>query len=428
MASWDFGVGSLVSRAAAEPVPVAPATEDAELPLANLGSDYPDEEGSLAWRADGAYAIDFDLNLLALSSARSDAPTGWADLLNLLAGTPGLPANPPDWGTYGARNPALRLFRPVVQLLDVMPGEAVKLSCSIQWPAAAVGATGIRVRVVDSWSGKGWDGAAWADGGVLESQLVADAWKDVVDQIDADPARTERSTYSVILEPIAATFDATTYCYASAAGAAGSPAFFAEVDAVAIIGHNLPADADVTLVPQPAGTTLTLVPAQPSMYVVGAAAQLVQVWRLVIQMPTGNQPRPILGEVWIGVARTWLVGSPVPTFSGRESTPGQISVEAGKRREVVADEARPVQELSLAFRAPDGVSFRQIRDEIMRLTRFGAEPIVLFPQAEFDGAGRVYHGRVADELSWSIITPTATGDARSFGMPFTESPFAGPRA
>jgi hypothetical protein len=263
---------------------------------------------------------------------------------------------------------------------------------------------------------------------VLESQLVADAWKDVVDQIDADPARTERSTYSVILEPIAATFDATTYCYASAAGAAGSPAFFAEVDAVAIIGHNLPADADVTLVPQPAGTTLTLVPAQPSMYVVGAAAQLVQVWRLVIQMPTGNQPRPILGEVWIGVARTWLVGSPVPTFSGRESTPGQISVEAGKRREVVADEARPVQELSLAFRAPDGVSFRQIRDEIMRLTRFGAEPIVLFPQAEFDGAGRVYHGRVADELSWSIITPTATGDARSFGMPFTESPFAGPRA
>ena len=207
MADWRFSIGSLVSRAANPPVAVAPAAADTLLPLANLGSGYPDQQGGLQWRADGAYDVDFDLNLLAISSARADAPSGWSDLLLDLAGTPGLPADAPSWGNYGGRNPALRLYRPVVQYIDVMPGEAVKLSASIQWPAAAAGATGVRVRVVDGWSGKGWNGSAWADGGVLDSQTVADTWKDVAEQIDADAARAERSIYQVIIEPIAATFD-----------------------------------------------------------------------------------------------------------------------------------------------------------------------------------------------------------------------------
>jgi hypothetical protein len=92
----------------------------------------------------------------------------------------------------------------------------------------------------------------------------------------------------------------------------------------------------------------------------------------------------------------------------------------------VADDALPVLALDLAFRARDDASFRQMRDEVMRLTRFGADPLLLLPGEQFEGAGRVYHGRVEDRLAWSIITPLAAGSARTFGMPFLESPFASP--
>ncbi len=428
MASWKFGIGNLVSRAASYPVAVAPAVADTLLPLANLGSGYPDEQGGLQWRDDGAYDLDFDLNLLVASSDRADAPTGWLDLLNYLAGTPGLPANPPDWGNYDGRNPALRFYRPVVQEIDVMPGEQVRLEFGIEWPSAAAGATGVQVRVVDLSTGKAWDGVynTWTDDGIVAEQTVGDAWLAVAETIDADPNRTERTIYLVILEPIAAGYGATTYCYASANGAAGSPALFAELDTVAVIGHNLPDDAVVTLVPS-AGTTLTLAPAQPSMFVTGVAAQLVQTWRLSVQMPTGNQPRPVLGEVWIGKARTMLVGSPIPTFGGEESAPGQLTLEGPrKRKEILADDARPVHEFALSFRAATDAAFRQVRDEVMRLTRFGADPLVLMPGDLFEGTGRIYHGRIEDRLAWTIITPTAGGSARTFAVPFTESPFAAP--
>ena len=104
---WRFGIGNLSARAPAAPVAVSPSVEDSILPLVNLADGFPDTEGGLAWRSDGTYDIDFDLNLLANSSSRADAPTGWADLLNFLAGTPGLPANPPDFASYGspARTP-----------------------------------------------------------------------------------------------------------------------------------------------------------------------------------------------------------------------------------------------------------------------------------------------------------------------------------
>lgn len=427
MASWRFSIGNLVSRAVADPVAVSPAAADTLLPLANLGSGYPDEQGGLQWRSDGAYDLDFDLNLLAASSDRSDAPTGWLDLVNLLSGTPGLPANPPDWGNYGARNPALRLYRPVVQEIPVMPGEQVKLEVGIYRPSGAAGATGVQVRVVDTWSGKGWNGSAWADGGILDSQAVADTWKDIAETIDADTSRTERTVYRVIIEPVAASYDATSYVYASANAAAGSPALYAEVDLVALIGHNLPADADVTLEPQPAGTTLTLTPAQPSMYTVGAAAQIVRTWRLSIQMPSGVQPRPVLGEVWIGTARTLTVGSPLPTFAGGEDFSGQLRVEGTRKRQEVKGDGGPAgAELELVFRAPDKASWEQVRDEVLRLTRGGEEALLLMPGDRLAGSGRLYHGRTEARVDWSIITPTPTGSARSFALPFVESPFAAP--
>lgn len=422
MASWRFSIGSIVSRAANPPVAVSPAAADTDLPLSNLGTGYPDQQGALQWRGDGAYDIDFDLNVLASSSERADAPTGWYDLLNHLAGVPGLPADPPDWGAYGGRT-ALRIFRPVAQDVEVMPDETVALGIGLYLPAASA-ATGCRVRVIDLATGAGWEGGStddWAADGVVTDQASDDAWLDVSVEITADAARTERSTYRVIIEPIAATYDATTYVYASA------PALFAEVDLVAIVGHSLPADATVELQPQPSGTAIALTPAQPSMYAVATTPVLAQTWRLSIDMPSASSPRPVLGEVWIGKVRTMLVGSPVPDFGGEESAPGQIAVEGPrKRREIVPDDARPVVSLELTFRARDDGSFRQIRDEVMRLTRYGADPLLLLPGEQFEGAGRVYHGRVQDRLAWSIITPLATGSARSFAMPFLESPFAAP--
>jgi hypothetical protein len=417
MASWRFAVGNLVSRAPAPPAAVSPAAADADLVLANLGSGYPDQQGALQWRSDGTYALDFDLNLLATSSSRADAPTGWADLLNILSGAPGLSAHPPDWGTYAGRT-ALRLYRPEVQDVEVMPGETVMLTVGLYEPAASA-ATGCRVRVTDLWSGLSWDGAAWVAGGVVDLQSVDDTWKDVAEEITPAAGRAERSTYRVTIEPVAGAYDATTYVYAS------GPALFAAVDLCGVIGHNLDAAA-VTLVPQPSGTTLTLTPAQPSMYVVGAATQLIRTWRLTIQMPAGNAPRPILGEVWIGTLRTMLVGSPVPTFGGEESSPGQIRVEGPRKRvEVVPDDARAVTSLDLAFLAPNDATFLQIRDEIVRLTRFGADPVLLVPGDRFEGIGRMYHGRIEDRVSWEV-EPVSTGSAWSFGMPFTESPFAAP--
>src|SRR3990172_6830649 len=73
MAVWRYVVGNLARRAPTLPVAVSPALEDTELPLANLADDYPDTLGGLQWRSDGAYDVDFYLNLRAGSSERADA-------------------------------------------------------------------------------------------------------------------------------------------------------------------------------------------------------------------------------------------------------------------------------------------------------------------------------------------------------------------
>lgn len=421
MASWRFAIGNLVSRAPAAPAAVSPAAEDTLYPLESWGTGYPDQQGGFQWRADGSYEADLDLNLLADESDRADAPTGWWDLLNVLAGTPGLPADAPDRDTYEGRS-AVRLYRPIAQDVDVMPGETVKVAMGLFLPAGST-ATGARVRVVDLSTGQAWEGSStddWTDEGVVAEQGAA-AWLDVAEEIAADAARTERATYRVIVEPVAASYGATTFVYAS------TPALFAAVDLGAIVGHNIPAGALVELAPQPSGTAIALTPAQPSMYAVAVAEQLAQTWRLSIQMPGGVQPRPLLGEVWLGTARTLLAGSPVLPIGLAESAPGQISLEAGrKRKEVVPDEARPVVELELQFKARNDAAYQQIRDEIARLTRFGADPLLLLPGEAFEGAGRVYHGRIEDEVKYSLVSPVDGGSLRTFTLPFVESPFAAP--
>lgn len=429
MAVWQFGVGNLARRAAAAPVAVTPAVADTVLGLANLADDYPDTLGALQWRADGAYALDFDLNLLVTASSRVDAPTGWADLLLALAGTPGLPANPPDWGNYGGRTPALRIYRPSVQYVDVMPGETVELAVGIHWPAAAAGATGVRVRVVDLWSGLGWEGGSandWQIDGVALEQLDADAWLDGTITITADPARPERSTYQVIVEPIAAAYDATTYVYASADGAAGSPALYAAVNLCAIVGSNLPLDATVSLDQQPSGTSITLAPATPSFYGVGASPILAQTWRLSIQMPATWHPAPRLGEVWIGTLRSFGRAPDLP-MERSEGDASQVRVEgAGGRLEVLSDGGRAVSAMRLKWMGPEA-EYLVFREELTKLTRWGQEPMLLIPSAAFEGAGVLYHGRLGRQISYSRITAAEAPEAwRSWVFEFVESPFAAP--
>jgi hypothetical protein len=426
MASWRFAIGNLVSRAAGDLQAVAPAVEDTNLPLANLGSGYPDEQGGLEWRSDGTYDVDLDLNLLAASSERADAPTGWTDLLLYLAGTPGLPANPPDWGTYGGRT-ALRLFRPVFQDVDVMPGEELKITGALYRPSGATGATGIEVRILDLTTGYQYDASApaWDADGQIEGQTTADTWLDFAVTVPADTSHTERRTYRVVVSPQAATYDSTSYVYISTKGGSGSPALFAEVDLVAFIGHNLPATAMVELQPQPSGTAIAIALAQPSCYAVATSAALVQTWRLSIEIPTAlrpSAPRPIIGELWIGSVRTLLGKAPVLPISLNEGDPNQARIETlGGRIEVLGTGVPPRASMLLNFTF-DTASYEQARDQVARLTRNGEEPLLLLTSDSFEGAGRIYHGRLGSTVAYSRISPDEEDALRSFGWAFEESP------
>jgi hypothetical protein len=430
MASWKFSVGNLVSRAARYAVPVSPALEDADgLELSRLGNGYPDSEGALQWRSDGAYEIDFDLNELAEESDAADAPTGWRDLLLVLAGTPGLPANPATWGSFGGRT-ALRFFGPTFQDVWVMPGESRKITGSIYRPSTSAGSAGTEVRVVDLTTGRQWDagGGSFDDDGKTAEQTTVDTWLDFAVTITADTAHTERRLYRVIVRPQAASYGATTFGYISKSGGSGSPAMFAEADAFAILGHHLPRGTTLTFVPQGGGTTITLPLVQPSCYVIApGGTQLVQIWRLTIATPSAlrlSSPRPILGEVWIGKARTLLGGSPVLPISVTEGDPNQVRVEGQRRRiEVLGEDAPLPAELMLQFTFTT-TSYEQARDEVARLVRFGAEPLLLLPSDLFEGAGRLYHGRLGEEVTYQRISPGGSESVRSFAWPFTESPLA----
>ena len=419
-APWEFAVGNLVSLAPRAPAAVSPAAEDAELPLEQLGSGYPDEEGALTWRSDGSYAIDFDLNLLAEDSERADAPTGWLDLLNLLGGTPGLPANPPDWGTYGGRAGSLRLYRPVVQEIPVMPGVTVRLDLGIRWPAAAAGATGVRLRVVDPLTGEGWNGSAWVSGGVVASQTVADTWLDVLEDVEPDPDRAERTVYQVIVEPIATSFGATSYCYAS------TPAAYAEVDLAAIIGHTIPGGATVTLAPAGGGgTPIVLTPLQPSFGTVAGTSQLVRTWRLSITMPAGVQPRPVLGEVWIGKVGTFTAQAPILPVTMEDGDPDQVRSEGARRRqEVVGSGGRLPVAFALTWRVVGSAAYRQLRDSIARLTEHGVEPMLLIPSSALNAGAALFHGRLGNEIGYVRETPADLEELVSCSWEFVESPMA----
>jgi len=99
--SWGISVGNASQRTPRATVAISPAVTDTLLPLSRIANGHPSDEVSFEWRADGVYKADIDHNVLAETSSRADAPTGWRDALLAFANTPGLPANPVVWGTYG---------------------------------------------------------------------------------------------------------------------------------------------------------------------------------------------------------------------------------------------------------------------------------------------------------------------------------------
>jgi hypothetical protein len=302
-----------------------------------------------------------------------------------------------------------------MQDIEVMPGEDFTLGIGLYFPSTASGSTGTRVRVVDLWSGKGWNGSAWVDGGIVLTQSSTDAWSDVAEEIIADVGRTERSTYRIIVEPIAASFDTTTFGYASGNGVDGSPALIGEADVMAVIGHNIPDDAVVAL-----GAT-SMTPAPPSFYAADTSVY-TQTWRLSIDMPSGNQVRPVIGEVWIGKLRTFAERPQLPT-SLLEGDPTQIRVEGARGRvEILSDIGRyPTTILSFRFKIATDVPYIQTRDELTRGTKFGVEPLLFLPDSTFEGSGKLYHGRFGKDVTYTRIH----NGWREFGLPFIESPLAG---
>jgi hypothetical protein len=411
--AWSFSIGNLAQRAAVAPAVVAPAASDALLPLTNLATGYPDQEGSFTWRSDGIYKVDLDCNMLAASSSKADAPTGWRDLLLGLAGTPGLNANPPEQGTFAART-ALKVYAPSYQDVEVMPGEDFKLDIGLYRPSAGT-ATAAQVEVIDTWSGKGWNGSAWANGGILLSQSTADAWSDVSEEITADTNRTVRSTYRVVITPVAASYGATTYVYASFNAASGYPALYAKADFAALIGHNIPADATVSI------GTHSLTTISPISTHQTFTAEYRQTWRVDIAMPSGNQVRPKIGEVWIGRLETFTRGID-PGINLKEGDLQQIRVTAAQgRQEILSDLREPNKGLKMNVRTFTDASFYQYRDTLTRGTRFGADPLLLLPPAGLEGAARLVHGRVGSAVGYKH----QEAGWREFTVSLMESPFSG---
>lgn len=417
MASWGYSVGNVMSRAPAALVPVSPAAEDATMPLSTIGNGYADTRSALAWRADGTYAADKDVSLLDRTSDLAHAPNGCSDLLLELAGTQALSEDPCDVGTYEGRT-AYRLYRPEMWDVDVMPGEGVRLDCGLWLPAASA-ATAVRVRVVDLETGDGWEGGStddWELDGVVASHAAA-SWLDLAVVITPRAELTERTRYRVILEPVAATHGPTTYAYVS------DPALIPGIDLAAIVGHNL--DVGATVTPVGGGDAIAVTALQPSCYGLGAGPVYSRAWRWTLTQSATYSPRPILSELWLGLYREMLAGGPALPFGPEERSHGLTLVGARGRRQVIPDEARPTSEWSLPFRARSTAHADQIRDEIARLTRHGAEPLLVMPSSKVEG-GRVLHGRVGDGVAYQMISPSGADDfVVAFGLDFSESPFPG---
>jgi hypothetical protein len=414
MATWQFSIGNLAQRAAHDPEPVSPAVSDTLLPLTNLSTGYPDEEAAFEWRSDGNYAVTVNLNLLANTSDRTDAPTGWRDLQLDYAGTPGLGSNAPDWNTYASRT-SIRIYKPMFQDVEVMPGENMSVVAGLYLSNTSA-ATACQVRVVNTGTGLSWDGAnsAWESDGVVEVQSNTNAWEDFTESVVWDNTNcTERTVYRVVIEPVANSYGANSFVYVSDSGGSGSPGLYGESDFCALIGHNLPVGSNCTF-----GNFSFTDIYQPSAWCVLNSAETITEANLTFVVGT-NQPRPRIGEFWVGKLTTFVRGVD-PDIELNAGDAAQLRVQgAGGRQEVVSDLRIPLSMLRLKVRCFTDDQYDYWRNRVTRGTRFGADPMVLVPPTALDGDS-IIHGRVGPVLA----TRSKDQSWREFQVDLAESPFS----
>lgn len=409
--AWRLAVGNLVSRAPAVPAVGGGGSMLVEYPMTDIANGHPDDPVRWTWSAGGVYSASFDLNLLAQTSDKTDAPSGWRDLALTLMGTPGIGANPPEWGTFAARATSLKFYGPVFQDVEIMPGETVTFTAGIYRPAAS-DATGVRVVVIDLGTGLHWDAAdsEWnsgADG--VGAQATDDAWLDL--DVDITNAGTERTTYRVVLSPDGGA-GATFYAYAS------DPSLVGEQDFVSLVGHNVPEGATATWSD---GTPITITVTAPTMWKTFTASSS-RTWDLTITVPASIRPftpAPFIGELWAG-RLVDMVACPGYPFDIIEGDIGQVRLEGGLGREDVFTEIeRPLRAFKLRFKTTNASQYEDARDSFLRASRFGAEPIMLAPVDALEGAGTIWHGRVGPETTYARIGTSK----RTFEITMRESPY-----
>lgn len=429
MGNWQVAVGNGVFRSAVAPVTFGIPQEDPLYPLSNFGLGQPDT--AARWEriaAPAVYAAVVDLNMLANSSPRADAPTGWADFINAAAGTPGLPANPPVIGSFATRSNVLEFFRPVFQDVPVMPGETVTVSAGLYLPGAST-SVAVKLRVLDLSTGKSYDGLtnAWSTLDVrVAQQGVTNTWLDFQETIPADPARLVRGNYRILLEQDSPPHGASTFCYASNGTSLltnGIPAIYPDVDFGAIIGHNIASGSTVTLGDTLGGPAiLTLSPIVfPSMFDTAVAASQIQQWRLTISMPTASadfRERPYIGELWLGTIAdmAWCPRFPFDLTLGDS---GQVRAPGGYgRQNVFSDAVRARARLKMNFEADDA-GYLQARDFLEGATRHGADPLLIMPVDTLEGADAIYHARLNNEVLYSRVN----NQRRRYSLIAEEDPF-----
>lgn len=407
---WKLALGNLISRAPAVPVATGAAAEDALYPFADLGNGHPCDPSRWEWDNGGEYVAEFDLNLLAATSARTDAPSGWADLALKLAGTPGLSANPPEWGTFEGEANSLKLYNAIFQDVEIQPGEDLLFECKLFRPAAS-DATGVRVVVIDLGTGKQWDGAGneWNnDPEPLAEQTTDDSWLVVSEPIVN--VSTERTTYRVILAPEGGT-GASYYVYVK------DPALTAEQTFVALVGHNLPEGAVVEWSDGSVTATVTVV--SPSAWEEFTASK-ARAWTLTITMPANTADlteAPYVGELWAG-RLVDAAACPIYPFDILEGDISQVRIEGGLGREDVFTEmVRPSRLFTMKFKTTNQTQYEGARDGFLRACRYGADPVILAPILTVEDA--IWHGRVGTETTYSLIGRTK----HTFEVKLRESPF-----
>ncbi len=410
--AWRISVGNVVSRAPAVMV-ASGCSVDADHPLSGLGSGQAIDPARFVLEADGVYAAVLDSNLLAETSARSDAPLGWSDLLLSLAGTPGAHADAPSRSTLGGRAKVVQAKRPLYQDVEIGPGEAAQVLCGLRLPAGST-ATRISVLVQDLSTGRLWDQAdtEWDDTGEVGA-ATSDAWVDLDVTLDA-PEGTERTTYRVILLPAAPAFGSTSLVWIS------DPCIVVGQSIVAVVGHNLPDDAVVTWAAT-GGPTWTLPKGSPTRWYVAASPAVFRTWTLTITYPTDLAPisrPPEIGELWAGPIDD--LACPSWPLELTEADLAQSRVVGGGGQITASTTTRRAPRLlSLSFVVAQTAQ-AELRDAFVRATRWGVDPAVLIPVSTIDGSVAI-HGRLRDS---SMTASYQSNSKRAIPLVFSESPFA----